>query len=114
MKKNKQYSTGVLNLSATKKQTLVFLQIIIFSLSLLCAAILWLMTHSLEGTIYGFMLGTLSTIIAVFLQCHKTGCLTPSLTVFASWRKYSKTLFFLVKPIIAIMIPLLYPTSIAY
>ena len=114
MKNNNQYSTGFLNLPATKKQPMTFVQIIIFSQSLLCATVLWFITQSFEGAIYGFMLGTLSTIVAVFLQCHKSGRSSCSLAVFSSRRQYGKALFLLVKPIMVIMIYLLYSTSIAY
>lgn len=114
MKNNNQYSTGLFDLSATKKQTTIFLQIIIFSQSLLCATVLWLMTESFEGAIYGFMLGTLSTIVAVFFQCHKSGCLNHNLTVFGACLQCGKVFFFFAKPIMAILFFLLYSTSIAY
>lgn len=114
MKNNNQYSTGFLNLPATKTQSMTFVQVIIFSQSLLCAAVFWLITQSFEGAIYGFMLGTLSTIVAVYLQCHKSEYLNRNFIAFFPRRLNGKTLFFLVKPAMAIVIFLAYSTTITH
>ena len=114
MKNNNQYSTGFLNLPATKKESATFVQIIIFSQSLLCAVVFWLITQSFEGAIYGFMFGSLSTIVAVILQCQKSGCLNRNFIAFFPRRLNGKTLFFLVKPAMTIMIFLAYSTTITH
>ncbi len=53
----------------------VAIQTVIFSQSLFFAALFWLITSSETSAIYGFMLGSLSTIAWVFFQCNKKRCL---------------------------------------
>ncbi len=58
----------------SRARSKVVLQALIFSQSLIFATIAWLFTGLTEHVIYGFMLGSLGTIIATFLQCNKGRC----------------------------------------
>jgi hypothetical protein len=77
------------------------LQILIFVQSLLYAAVFGLMTHSELNAIYGFMIGSVSTTIAVVYQCHKNNCLRNHSLVRSSYGQYRKIVFWLSKPLLA-------------
>jgi hypothetical protein len=90
----------------------VVLQALIFSQSLVFAIVAWLLTGLTEYAIYGFMVGSLGTIIATFFQCNKGQCRVLNKQIKARIRGISNNLFGLIKIITPVLILISYSSSL--
>jgi len=97
----------------SRARSKVVLQALIFSQSLVFATAAWLFTGLAEYAIYGFMLGSLGTIIATFFQCNKVQCrvLNKQIKTCSQW--IGNNLFGLIKAIVPVLILISYSPSIA-
>ena len=108
----KQCYIASFKLGSINNKWILLLQVLIFSQSLLYAAALWFITPTFESAIYGFMLGSISTIIAVLFQCHKTYCFRHQIRMSSHYKRYTSGFSSLVKPLLSVMVLVVYSPSI--
>lgn len=89
------------------------LQLLIFSQALWFSAIFWLITSSELSAIYGFMLGSMSTTVAVLYQCHKIDFTAKKFSMELGYKLYSRFVFWLYRPLLTGVVFFFYTPSMA-